>query len=301
VDDLDPAVVIARVLQAPSATCPADTCAGTPRDLVTRDGGSTWAAVPGTYPRLADPGPYPELRQFATRAGVTYALFRESPQSMGSGKADLAVSTDGLRTWAVRRGAFAAITRFWLNRFTGAILAQAQSGGFWQTANAGQVWTGFAGNNPFDFSPDSLVAQTPYANQPWQACGTNPAPDDNQGNPNLHTDDLACATAAGAGWMVRHIPALHTYAPTAIADDGSLLLEEVGQEQQGGPAPASFSFFRLPPGSVMPEALGTLPPAALIEYVAGNGAGVLWGLPSYPGGLGGGTLDQGQVFTAGYA
>ena len=281
VDDLDPATAAVQAIRRADSGCvPAIGC-GEYHTFVTRNAGQMWTPMTG---------PYTILLQLATRGGATYALFSQRPQSITQTKSSLAVSRDGLRTWTSLNGAFSPIQRFWLNRFTGAVLALTDDNGlWWLPPGTGQSWEGFP-NPPFPAGNGGITVQPPFADQPWHVCSTNQAGAYLNGEPNPHTEDLACTADGGATWTIRHIPALANYAALviAIADDGSVLLEQ-----------GRSSLYRLAPGQTTLESLGPVPPSATVVYMAGTGSGVLWSLPTYYAGQ---VVDaQGRVFTASYA
>jgi hypothetical protein len=296
-DDLDPNTAVTQVVSYASSCVPAVDCTGY-QLFVTHDAGNSWQTVRlPAEPSNAYP-PYANLASLATARGVTYALFHTPPRSTSQERYTLVISRDGLRTWTAIDQALAPVERFWINPVTGAILALTQEGSFdadifWLTRDTGQHWTRLA-DPPFPIELDDPAVQTPFANQPWHICGANPSPTYDTGDPNPHTDDLACTTDGGATWQVRHIAGLPTFDFIALADDGALLLE-----QGFGSGQSSVNLYRLAPGQTAPDPLGPVPPSIPASYAPGSGAGMLWALPRYPTSPPGNAPDR--IITATYA
>jgi hypothetical protein len=292
-DQIDPAIVIAEIYGPSPANC-TPCYPGPAFSVVSVDGGTTWAP---------ENGPFDTVFEMATRQGITYALFRPHVEDLAPIMTTLVMSSDHLRTWSALPTPPVStpppdpggegIVRFWLNPFSGALLAQTSDeieyqDAFWTSSGPGQPWRGISAP-PYPFDNDNIIVQQPYTAAPWVFCGADPANwfDGKQYNPHPH--DIECSRDSGATWHVLHLDESNDqnnqpeYTLLAVADDGAVLLR------------SGTDVARVVLPSARIELMGTYPQAGALVYVAGGGVGALWCGPflGYPD-------PQGGLYTAAY-
>lgn len=310
VDALNPATAAAQIALLPASGCVAE-CTFY-ETFVTFDSGQTWTLLhkpQGVDATPSEPqGVDTTLFEFATRQGVTYALFRSFPGGLSAEYVPLMMSTDRMRTWTPLSGpplppqpfpgaGRGDVLSFWLNPLDGGLLVITTSGifnseQFWTSSDAGQHWTQIK-DPPFPFDFGHIIVQRPFTEQPWRLCGADPVNFGYVGRPqNTHIRDVACTPDGGATWVTRHMDVpdnasgFPEYDLVAIADDGSVLVT----------VPSGLA--RFTPGSPRLDLLGPVPNAGALGYAAGMGMGVLWAGPMHN------VPDddpQGRIFTASYA
>jgi hypothetical protein len=249
------------------------------------------------------------LEEFATHAGVTYAIFGSTPRSASRGATAFVMSRDNMSTWSPVPGFAAsptpapafnaiAVVGFWLNPYTGRLLAMTTNGFYNQEAfltstDSGADWTPLP-RPPFPFAVYEIAVQQPFTDQPWRICGGDTSSVTIHGvQQNNNMDSLACTADDGAHWTTYHLNVpndrggvVANYTLVAISDDGSPLLT----------TPSGLE--RVASGSGAMQSLGQAPQGGTLLYAAGAGVGVLWSAPvgGYPD-----TDPQGRIFTASYA
>jgi hypothetical protein len=146
---------------------------------ITHDAGKTWRTLsPPTFlgQQAATVGTCDvgcDLRRLATVRGKTYALFSNfhSPQYIQY--AAIAVSTDGMRTWAPAGPPASQLYGMWVNRATGALLAASERAVGRHDYGVDMLWISSDGQAPWrklqDFTGKivfELVANRPVAGEP---------------------------------------------------------------------------------------------------------------------------------------
>lgn len=299
---------VAQVGFLPAAPCfPGVDCVNYALYLST-NAGQSWARLQPPKSQTTTQWPmsgqplYQTLPAFATRQGVTYAIFGSAPRSASISAVTFVVSHDGMRSWTPITGLDASgILGLWVNPVSGSMLVMTTDHmynheTFLTSVDGGATWRTLAAP-PFPFSIDDVAVQQPFTDQPWRICGGDPSSMTINGvQQNKHMDDLACTADGGASWRIHRLDVpnnlgggIHgsaNYNLIGIADDGSALLTTPsGLERIAGDSGAE-------------QSLGHAPEVGLLVYAAGSGNGVFWAVPQsgYPD-----ANPQGRFFTAAYA
>jgi hypothetical protein len=266
----DPAVVETEWLQAGAS---GDTSLIS--SFASFDYGSHWRKL--VYPHIFVIGP-----KMASYAG---AIFASGAAQIRGGDAGLWVSHDQMKTWqALALPSGIALSAFWLNPATGALLLAANRQGsadslLFASVDGGARWTQL----PLPSSAQmAWVVQTPQGGTPWHICSVATSLDNSQ----VYT--LTCSSDGGQSWATR--PALnlvqnspkgqHVASATvlALASDGAALATVFE---------SSVHIYRLPAGGAVWEDLGPAPTSSNPTYYPTPTSGVFW-------------LSGSDVFTAKY-
>jgi hypothetical protein len=280
----------------------------------TDDGGASWTQLNGTA----------SIDSPATFDGATYAIQYPSLDKPG-GIAHLAVSTDGMRSWApidnALVGAHQFAANFWVNT-SGELLEEVKtetpisspdatpttvtiptlqntSVGLWRSSDGGAHWeqiqTPRLQSAPLQ---QDVVVQQPRAGDPWHICELSA-----YGATTLPS--LACTFDGGHTWSARPLicptSLCHSIASFALASDGAILDMDLapGSDSQLG-------LYRLPQGSNTWQYLGPTSGSNAYFFAPASGGGILWAFAggTYQGRLigiiGGHQLLPGVVATATY-
>lgn len=304
--------------------------AGTPRVVVTRNGGASWTYVtniPVSWYSCAalvvdmlDPSvviaegdflgpqeitfdggkswqalPLPSqqtILRLAICGQSAYALM-EVPQNGGLSSITIfAESSDHLRTWHEIDGHLAAMNlrQFWINPGSGALLLQTYDNGLWTSTDEGAHWQQMS--IPIVGAVDYFMQQ-PKANQPWRLCAEYYDPRNDAGF------SLICTNDGGHIWFVLELQGqtvpMKFVQVAGIADDEAILL-------LGSPdgTVQDFMVYRLPADTARWQMLGKPPQGgSVLRYVASPHGDMLWMFPAESDGAGGGA-DPAAVFSAAY-
>ena len=147
---------------------------------VTHDAGKTWQALnPPTFlaQQAGACGSGCDIRRLATARGKSFALFSNFYAPQFARYATIAVSTDGMRTWAPAGTPASQLYDLWVNRATGELLVASERAVTGHEYGVDTLWASPDGHAPWrkvkDFTGQIaswLLANLPVANEPWQLC-----------------------------------------------------------------------------------------------------------------------------------